>query len=138
MEKKKKTVASDKHLVFFYIQTSIFGAYFYTCQSLTPLNSINPCCALNTKRTRTFFAVCEFNSSYSGQLKDLPQQLNFAFSYLGWVLPFTYSAVGAQRLCVFCLVMKMKMVLKIYKGGRFYAPTQVVLLFVKVALCLEC
>lgn len=37
------------------------------------------------------------------------------------------------RGSVFCLVMKMKMVLKFLQRGRFYAPTQVVLLFVKDA-----
>lgn len=40
--------------------------------------------------------------------------------------------LGVQRLYVSCLAMKM--VLKIYKGAGFYAPTQVVLLFAEDAL----
>lgn len=43
------------HTLCFYSQTFIFGAFFFTYQILTPLKSKNPCCALNTKRTRTFF-----------------------------------------------------------------------------------
>lgn len=93
------------HTIRYYIQTFTFGAFFFflkTCQILTPLKkkSINPCCALNTKRTRNS-AVCEFNCSYSG----LPQQFSFwifllevSLKHGGEILPSTESAVGAQRL----------------------------------------
>lgn len=40
----------------------------------------------------------------------------------GPVLLHAYSAVGVQRLRVSCLVMKMKMVLKFYKGASFMLP----------------
>lgn len=97
------------HTLCFYSRTFIFGAFYvFSYQILTPLKSKNPCCALNTKRTRTiFFGACEFHRSYSGQLKGLLQQLNFAFSYVRgsrkWRLGFIFhlfSCWSAEDLCV--------------------------------------
>lgn len=109
------------HTLCFYVQTSIFGAFifFFFCNLhiLTPLKSMNPCCALNTKRTRKS-AACELNCSSSPRL----QQLNSDFlSSHG----FTVDVIS----CWSAEVMTMKMVLESW----FYVPTQVDLLCVKDA-----
>lgn len=48
-----------------------------------------------------------------------------------------FSAVGAQRLCVLPGYEDENGTQDLQRG-RFYAPTQVVLLFVQDAKCLQC
>lgn len=84
---------------------------FFFCQILTPLKYIHPCCALNTKKEKD---IVVFNQSYSSW-KVYFSPLEVQLKMEGKVLPFTYSAVGAQGLRMFCPVMRTKMVHKIYK-----------------------
>lgn len=50
----EKTVASDTELVLLQSISGAFFSPFFTNEILTPLKSMNPCCALK-KRTQTFF-----------------------------------------------------------------------------------
>lgn len=129
-----KTVASDTHLLLLHKNFHICCSFFFIPVRFSHhYKWINPCWALNTKKDGDIFIlffksvrlIAAIRTSWKVFL------IRWIFHFLKWKLVFIFHMLS-------CWSAQMKNGTQDLQKGWFYAPTQVVLLFVKDALCWEC